>query len=247
MTITTVELIPPVGAARWLRISRYYDSRKLRWVFMVSFYDGEPDSSGSSTVQLCGKKRSILTFRDINEDTITSEIIARVRLDSGGRRDNLSNWISLPMNFEYVRRQKRGIRYRRYYERNSASIWAPAISVRERFFSLCGRAGVCLSRGKCEFPIPLILCRALYLATCSSHNNNLFLVVSAAAAHLMHVPMSTIDAPHAAQVEEEIPALDFCSDSESDSEYDQIPTGIWTFVFLFHPFSDLPLDIVLLS
>jgi hypothetical protein len=58
---------------------------------MVSFYDGEPDSSGSSTVQLCGKKRSILTFRDINEDTITSEIIARVRLDSGGRRDNLSN------------------------------------------------------------------------------------------------------------------------------------------------------------
>jgi hypothetical protein len=39
----------------------------------------------------------------------------------------------------------------------------------------------------------------------------------------MHIPMSTIDA---AQFEEEIPALDFCSDSESDSEYDQIPTGI---------------------
>jgi hypothetical protein len=38
--------------------------------------------------------------------------------------------------------------------------------------------------------------------------------------------MSTIDAPHAAQVEEEIPALDFCSDSKSDSEYDEIPTGI---------------------
>jgi hypothetical protein len=89
--VTTVELVPPIGAVCWLRISRCYDRRNLRWVFTVSFYDGEPNSSGSSTLQLCGKKRCVLTFRDLNEDTITSEIIARVRLDSGGNAVNLSN------------------------------------------------------------------------------------------------------------------------------------------------------------
>lgn len=83
--------VPTIGAVCWLRISRCYDRRNLRWVLTVSFYDGEPNSSGSSTVQLCGKKRSVLTFRDINEDKITSEIIARVRLDSGGNAVNLSN------------------------------------------------------------------------------------------------------------------------------------------------------------
>ena len=45
-----------------------------------------------------GNKRSVLTFRDLNEDTITSEIIARVRLDLGGKADNLSNRISLRLN-----------------------------------------------------------------------------------------------------------------------------------------------------
>ena len=93
-----VELVPPIGAAYWLRISRCYHRRKLRWVFAVSFYDGEPDSSGSSTVQICGKKRSVLTFRNLNEDTITSEIIARVRLDLEGKAGNLSNRISLRLN-----------------------------------------------------------------------------------------------------------------------------------------------------
>ena len=97
-TVELVELVPPIGAAFWLRISRCYDKRKLRWVFAVSFYDGEPDSSGSSTVQICGKKRSVLTFRNLNEDTITSEIIARVRLDLEGKAGNLSNRISLRLN-----------------------------------------------------------------------------------------------------------------------------------------------------
>ena len=40
-----------------------------------------------------GEKRSVLTSRDLNEDTITSEIIAGVRLDSGGNARNLSNEI----------------------------------------------------------------------------------------------------------------------------------------------------------
>ena len=97
-TVELVELVPPIGAAYWLRISRCYDRRKLRWVFAVSFYDGEPDSSGSSTVQICGKNRSVLTFRNLNEDTITSEIIARVRLDLDGKAGNLSNRISLRLN-----------------------------------------------------------------------------------------------------------------------------------------------------
>ena len=42
-----------------------------------------------------GKKRSVLTSRDLNEDTITSEIIAGVWLDSGGNARNLSNEIWL--------------------------------------------------------------------------------------------------------------------------------------------------------
>jgi hypothetical protein len=39
------------------------------------------------------KKRSVLTSPDLNEDTITSEIIAGVLLDSGGNARNLSNEI----------------------------------------------------------------------------------------------------------------------------------------------------------
>ena len=44
------------------------------------------------------EKRSVLTFRNLNEDTITSEIIARVQLDLEGKAGNLSNRISLRLN-----------------------------------------------------------------------------------------------------------------------------------------------------
>ena len=52
---------------------------------------------------------------------------------------------------------------------------------------------------------------------------NLFPDVSAAAAHLVHVPITS--APDSARIEEEIPALGFSSDSESESEHGQIPAG----------------------
>ena len=57
------------------------------------------------------------------------------------------------------------------------------------------------------------------------HDINLFPDVSAVAAHLVNVPISSTGAPDAVQIEEEIPALDFSSDSENDSEYCQIRAG----------------------
>jgi len=54
--------------------------------FTVSFYNGGPGSDGSATVQLCGKKRVVHWFRDVNEEgTITSEIAGRVRLVLEGK------------------------------------------------------------------------------------------------------------------------------------------------------------------
>ena len=54
---------------------------------------------------------------------------------------------------------------------------------------------------------------------------NLFPVVSAAAAHLVDVPITSTSAPDSARIEEEIPALGFSSGSESESENGQIPAG----------------------
>jgi len=80
--ITNIKL--PIGKASWFRISRFYYKRNLRCSFTVSFYEGEPGSHGSSTAQLCDKKRVVLAFREVNEETIISEIIARVLFDSEG-------------------------------------------------------------------------------------------------------------------------------------------------------------------
>jgi len=45
------------------------------------------------------------------------------------------------------------------------------------------------------------------------------------------VPITSTGALDAAQIEEDIPALDFSSDSESDSEHGQIRPGTSTFAF----------------
>jgi len=70
---------------------------------------------------------------------------------------------------------------------------------------------------------------------------NIFPDVFAAAANLVDVPITSTGALDAAQIEEEIPALDFSSDSESDSERGQTCPGTSTFaLLLFLLSSDLP-------
>jgi hypothetical protein len=54
---------------------------------------------------------------------------------------------------------------------------------------------------------------------------NLFPDVSAAAAHLVDVPITSTGALDAAQIEADIPALDFSSDNKSDSERGQTRPG----------------------
>lgn len=82
-----VELDAPIGDAQWLRITRVKDNRNERWNFNVAFYSGDPDVDGSATVELGSKKRFsvAVAFRELNEDTIISNIVARTRLKFGGK------------------------------------------------------------------------------------------------------------------------------------------------------------------
>ena len=70
------------------------------------------------------------------------------------------------------------------------------------------------------------------LPTSNSHDINLFPDVSAVAAHLVHVPINSNGAPDAAQIEEEIPALD----SENDSDNCKIHAGTWTYAIFISSF-----------
>ena len=71
--------------------------------------------------------------------------------------------------------------------------------------------------------------------------------VLAAAANLVDVPITSTGALDAAQIEEEIPALDFSSDSESDSERGQTrPDQHLLYFYFFFP-QIYPLDIELRS
>ena len=86
--VTNVELDPHIGATSWLRICKSFDVKTKRWMFAISFYDGDPDSGGA-TVALGGKRRVHLAFRDVDECTITQEIIARLNLRLKGDVDEV--------------------------------------------------------------------------------------------------------------------------------------------------------------
>jgi hypothetical protein len=171
--VTNVELDPHIGATSWLRICKSFDVKTKRWMFAISFYDGDPDSGGA-TVALGGKRRVHLAFRDVDECTITQEIIARLNLRLKG--DVLFVILSFFLKFQ-----------RTSIFSNSGTDSAHATANENSLTS--AKVGVA-----CDEAAALLLSSAPPQAASSD----------------------------ASQLEEEIPALDFLSDSESDFEDDHL-------------------------